>query len=197
MDNQCRKCRKFGSKLFLKGERCLSAKCAITRRNYPPGGQGAKARPPRRSEYGIQLFEKQKAKAEYGLRERSFLKIFKNAVRAKTATGEELLKLLEMRFDNAIYRLGWAVSRAQARQLVLHRKFKLNNKIANIGSIVLKPKDIITVNKKVVIEPVKTPIPKWMTLEPKELKAEVVREPLRAEIETDIDEQLIIEFYSR
>ena len=196
-NNQCRQCRKFGTKLFLKGERCLSPKCAFTRRNYAPGSRGAKVRPPRRSEYGIQLLEKQKAKIEYGLRERQFSKIFKNASKSKTATGAELLKLLETRLDNVVYRLGWAASRPEARQLVLHRKIKLNDKIANIPSITLKPKDIVFPKDKSSIKPIKAIVPKWLKLNTKELKAEILRLPERNEIESDIDEQLIIEFYSR
>lgn len=197
MENQCRQCRKFGTKLFLKGARCLSPKCALTRRNYAPGGQGPKNRAPRRSEYGTQLFEKQKAKTEYGLRERQFIKIFKTASRSKTATGAELLKLLEVRLDNIVYRLGWASSRAQARQLIVHRKIKLNDKIVNIPSIVLKPKDIILPKDKDSIFPQKTVIPKWLKLDIKEQKAEILRLPDRLEIESDINEQLITEFYSR
>ena len=195
--DKCRLCRRFGTKIFLKGERCLSPKCAVTRRNYPPGVQGAKNRKIRRSEYGTQLLEKQKAKAEYGLRERQFANIFNKAVRKKDATGEELLRLLEMRLDNIIYRLGWASSRAQARQLVLHRKINVNDKIVNIPSIVLKPKDIIIPKEKKDIKPIKMTLPKWIKLEAKALKAEIVKIPERKEIETDIDDQLIIEFYSR
>lgn len=194
---QCRKCRKFGAKLFLKGERCLTPKCAFTRRNYAPGIKGAKTRPPRRSEYGTQLFEKQKAKTEYGLRERSFVKIFKTASKSKTATGTELLVLLETRLDNVIYRLGWVSSRPQARQLVLHRKIKLNDKIVNIPSMTLKSGDKIAPKDKSQVTPVKTILPAWLKLDSKDLKAEVVALPKRAEIETDIDEQLITEFYSR
>ncbi|MFA6493197.1 MAG: 30S ribosomal protein S4 [Patescibacteria group bacterium] len=196
-NNQCRQCRKFGTKLFLKGERCLSPKCALTRRNYAPGSKGAKARAPRKTEYGLQLLEKQKAKVEYGLREKSFARNFKVASRSKTATGSEMLKLLELRMDNVVYRLGWAVSRAQARQLVLHRKIKLNDKIANIPSIILKPADTISPKDKASINPQKAVIPKWLKLDEKALKAEVAKMPEREEIESDIDEQLITEFYSR
>lgn len=195
--NKCRQCRKFSTKLFLKGERCLSPKCAMVKRNYAPGGQGAKSRPPRKSEYGLQLFEKQKAKAEYGLRERQFVNIFKKAARLKTATGFELLKFLEIRLDNIVYRLGWASSRAQARQLVLHRKIKLNDKIVNIPSIVLKEKDKISPKDKKDLLPNKTVVPKWLKLNAKELVSEVLRMPDRTEISSDIDAQLITEFYSR
>lgn len=197
MQNTCEKCRKFGTKLFLKGDRCLAAKCSFTRRNYRPGAHGAKKGSPRKSEYGQQLLAKQKAKAEYGLRERGFSKIFRLASKSRENTGEELLRLLERRLDNIVYRLGWATSRAQARQMTNHGHFRLNDKLVNIPSIVLKPKDKITPVKKETIKPGKVNIPKWLKLDHKALAAEVLRQPNREEIETDIDEQLIIEFYSR
>lgn len=195
--DKCRQCRRFGTKLFLKGERCLSPKCALTRRSYAPGDRGAKRKSRRQSEYGVQLLEKQKAKAEYGLRERQFVNIFKKATRSKKATGFELLKFLETRLDNVVYRLGWASSRPQARQLVLHRKIKLNDRTVNIPSIILKTKDKISPKDKKNILPIKTVVPKWLKLDSKEFLAEVLRTPERTEIESDIDEQLITEFYSR
>lgn len=197
MQDACTKCRKFGAKLFLKGDRCLSAKCSFTRRNYQPGAHGAKKGSRRKSEYGQQLLAKQKAKAEYGLREREFSKIFRLASKSRENTGEELLRLLEMRLDNIVYRLGWATSRAQGRQMTSHGHFKLNDKPVNVPSIVLKPKDKITPVKKETIKPTKVDIPQCLKLDPKALSAEVLRQPNREEIETDIDEQLIIEFYSR
>lgn len=193
--DKCRQCRKFGAKLFLKGSRCTSPNCSLTRRNYQPGAHGAKGAS-RKSEYGIQLLEKQKAKAEYGLRERQFVKIFKNAMRAKENTGEELLRLLELRLDNIVYRLGWASSRSEARQLVGHRKIKLNGKIVNIPSIFLKSQDKIS-SVSAANKQNKVNSPKWLNADLKKLEAEVLHIPSRAEIETDIDEQLIIEFYSR
>ena len=195
--DKCAKCRKFGAKLFLKGDRCSSPKCSFTRRNYQPGAHGGKKVTRRKSEYGLQLFEKQKAKAEYGLREREFSKIFRLASKSRENTGEELLKLLETRLDNIVYRLGWAASRAQARQQITHGHLKLNDKLVNIPSIVLKPKDRISLVKKETIKPVKVEIPKWLKLEPKAMVGEVLHAPSREEIETDIEEQLIIEFYSR
>lgn len=197
MEKSCRECRKFGGKLFLKGPRCLSPKCAFTRRSYAPGSRGAKVKTLRRSEYGSQLFEKQKAKAEYGLRERQFVNFFRRASRSKAATGEEFLRLLEKRLDNIIYRVGWAASRKQARQLVGHRKIKLNGKITDIASVILKPGDIVTPKEKTSVIPVKAVVPKWLKLETKELKAEVLREPKREEMDVDLDEQKISEFYSR
>lgn len=195
MKDVCRDCRKHGTKLFLKGARCTTPKCALTRRNYKPGSHGAKAVNRRKSEYGIQLLEKQKAKAEYGLRERQFAKTFVEASHSREATGEALLRLLEKRMDNIVYRLGWAVSRAQARQFVSHRYFKVNEKISNIPSRILKPNDKISLRK--TIEPHKVTVPKWLTIDAQQKNAEVSREPMRDEIETDLDEQLIIEFYSR
>jgi len=151
----------------------------------------------RKSEYGLQLLEKQKMKSEYGLREKQFANTFQKAAKSRTNTGEELFRILEMRFDNVIYRLGWAVSRAQARQFVGHRHFKVNDKIANIPSKVLKPKDEITPGDKDFIKPAKVNIPKWLKVDQKQFKAEVIDRPKIDEIETDIDSQLIIEFYSR
>lgn len=197
MENQCRECRKHGTKLFLKGSRCLSPKCAITKRNYAPGSGGPKKRVRRKSEYGLELEEKQKAKVEYGLRERQFAKTFKLASRARVATGEELLKLLELRLDNVVYRLGWASSRPQARQLVLHRKIKVNDRIVNIPSAILRTGDTLEPISKTAIFVQKTVMPKWLKLDSKALRAEVIKLPVRSEIESDIDEQLIIEFYSR
>jgi small subunit ribosomal protein S4 len=195
MINACTICRKFGVKLFLKGSRCTSPKCALTRRNYKPGQHGPKGGKQRQSEYGIQLAEKQKAKAEYGMREKQFRRIFKTASKSRQNTGEELLKLLETRLDNIVYRLGWATSRSQAKQLVTHNNFKVNGKVVNIPSANLKEKDVITLNKKISLN--KTNIPKWLKLETKTSQAQVLRQPTREEIESDLDEQLIIEFYSR
>jgi len=195
--DKCTRCRKFGVKLFLKGDRCNSPKCAITKRNYRPGAHGPKQTNLRKSEYGLQLLEKQKMKAEYGLREKQFVNIFKKALKSRANTGEELFKILEMRLDNVIYRLGWAVSRAQARQFVSHKKFKLNDKSINIPSTVLKPKDIITPANKDFITQTKVNIPRWIKVEPKLLIAEILDYPKLEEIETDVDSQLIIEFYSR
>jgi small subunit ribosomal protein S4 len=194
--DKCSKCRKFGAKLFLKGERCLTPKCAFTRRNYQPGAHGARSSS-RKSEYGLQLFEKQKAKAEYGLREREFAKIFRQASKSKANTGVELLRLLEMRLDNIVYKLGWAASRMQARQVTSHRKIKVNDRIVNIPSIVLKPKDKITPAKTGAISPNKVTLPKYLKANVKAMSAEVLRQPERSEIESDLDEQKILEFYSR
>lgn len=197
MDDKCRQCRKFGEKLFLKGERCLTAKCALTKRNYQPGAHGEKRRG-KKSEYGLQLQEKQKAKAEYGLRERQFRLVFQKAARSKKATGEEMLKILESRLDNIIYRLGWAQSRHQARQLVNHGHIKVNNKIVDIPSFQAKAKDVIEPANPDLVQRTqveKATVPSWLKV--KALKAEVVNLPTREEIDTPINEQLVVEFYSR
>jgi len=195
--DKCRECRKFGEKLFLKGEKCSSPKCTLTKRNFPPGAHGGKRRQ-KKSEYGLQLQEKQKAKAEYGLRERQFSLVFKKAARSKGLTGEEMLKILESRLDNIVYRLGWAQSRAQARQLVNHGHIKVNGKLVDIPSYQVKPKETIEpmdleIIKKTAVEKL-TP-PDWIKV--KQNKAEIVNLPTREEIDTPIDEQLVVEFYSR
>lgn len=195
MMDKCKKCRKFGNKLFLKGARCETPKCAFTRRSYKPGQHGAKQVNARKSEYGLQLMEKQKAKAEYGMREKQFSNTFLKASKSKQTTGEKLLQLLETRLDNLIYRLGWAKSRSQARQCVTHGYFKVNGKKASIPSMNLLSKDKIEIAKKV--EPEKVTLPKWIKVDSKNSQAEILRLPTREEIETDLDEQLIIEFYSR
>ncbi len=195
--DKCTKCRKFGTKLFLKGDRCNTPNCAVTRRNYQPGAHGTKRTTSRKSEYGLQLLEKQKAKAEYGLREKQFANTFKKAAKSAQNTGEELFRLLETRLDSIVYHLGWAVSRAQARQEVLHRKIKLNGKIINIPSANLKVGDKLTPVSKEVINLTKVKAPAWLKVDEKALSAEVMALPTQEEIDTDIDSQLIIEFYSR
>ena len=197
MENKCRECRKFGEKLFLKGERCSTPKCAITRRNYQPGDHG-QLRRSKKSEYGLQLAEKQKAKAEYGLREQQFRLTFLKAARSKDATGDAMLKLLESRLDNVVYRLGWASSRIQSRQLVNHGHIKVNDHVVDIPSYSVKIKETIEpadndIVKKTMIEKVKAP--SW--IKAKGMKAEIAKLPVREEIETSIDEQLVVEFYSR
>jgi small subunit ribosomal protein S4 len=197
MENKCRECRKFGEKLFLKGERCSSPKCALTKRNYPAGDHGA-GRHSKKSEYGLQLQEKQKAKSEYGLREKQFKLNFEKAARSKDATGDAMLRMLETRLDNVIYRAGWASSRIQARQLVNHGHIKVNEINVDIPSYQVKIKDIIEpanpeVVKKTLVEKAKAP--NWIKI--KALKAEITSLPTREDVETSIDEQLVVEFYSR
>lgn len=203
MNKSCRECRKYGEKLFLKGERCLSPKCAITRRvsaSGTSGSHGANVKRHKKSEYGTQLFEKQKAKSEYGLRERQFALAFSKASRSGGATGEVMLQNLEKRLDNVVYRLGWALSRVQARQMVNHGHIKVNNKVVDIPSFQVKVKDLIEPKNLKLIEKSaneKAIVPSWIKTTPKSFKAEIINLPTRAEIDTPIDEQLIVEFYSR
>ncbi len=204
MENEnCRQCRKSGEKLFLKGERCLSPKCTLTRRSNAPGAAvlkgGQSARRVKKSEYGLQLQEKQKAKSEYGLRERQFRTYYEKAAKTKGATGELILQNLELRLDNVVYRLGWGKSRSQARQLVSHAHIEVNNKVINIPSFQLKAKDVVEPADEIVKSAAteKNNPPSWIKLDKKNFKAEVIKLPLREEIDTPVDEQLIVEYYSR
>jgi small subunit ribosomal protein S4 len=198
----CRLCRREGDKLFLKGNRCLSEKCAFTRRSYPPGQHGQKH--PRLSNYGIQLREKQKVKRIYGLLEEQFKNLFKRAERMKGVTGENLMMLLERRLDNIIYKSGFAISTKQARQLVLHGHFLINGKRVNIPSFIVKQGDVITVlEKSKEIVPIKAAIeagreiPSWLRIDALKLIAEVTSLPQREAINLPINEQLIVEFFSK
>lgn len=200
----CRLCRREGLKLFLKGERCYGDKCAIERRSYPPGqhGQGrAKV-----SEYGSQLREKQKVKRLYGLLEKQFRGTFAEADRQKGITGENLLKLLERRLDNMVYRMGFSSSRNEARQLIRHNHFLVNGKKVNIPSYLLKPGDVIQIRDKsrnVVriqesLEAVqRRGIPSWLELDKDNFKCVVKTLPVREELTLPIKEQLIVELYSK
>jgi len=200
----CKICRREGVKLFLKGDRCYKDSCAINQRNFPPGEHGARMR--KRSPYGQQLREKQKVKFMYGLLERQFHLFFKRAERAKGITGENLLVLLERRFDNFIYRSNFASSRAQARQMVNHSHFLINNRKVNIPSYLMKKGDIVTVREKSKeLLPIKAAmesftsrkIPKWIELDGENLVSRVVALPTREDIEEDIKEHLIVELYSK
>jgi small subunit ribosomal protein S4 len=191
-------------KLFLKGERCYTEKCAIDRRNYAPGQHGQSRK--KFSDYGAQLREKQKVKRLYGLLESQFRNTFKEADRQKGITGEVLLFLLERRLDNAVYRLGFANSRDEARQLVRHNHFSVNQSKVNIPSYLLKPGDVIEVrekSKKVVriqeaLEGVaRRGIPQWLELDKDQMKGSVKSMPTREEITIPIQEKLIIELYSK
>ena len=200
----CRLCRRENLKLFLKGERCYTEKCAIDRRNYAPGQHGQSRR--KFSDYGSQLREKQKVKRLYGLLENQFRNTFKEADRQKGITGEILLALLERRLDNAIYRLGFANSRNEARQLVRHSHFLVNQSKVNIPSYLVKPGDVIEVrekSKKIVriqeaLEGVaRRGIPQWLELDKDQMKASVKALPTREEITIPIQEKLIVELYSK
>lgn len=203
-DAVCRLCRREGQKLFLKGDRCYTDKCAVDRRQYAPGqhGQGrAKA-----SEYGTQLREKQKAKRYYGVLENQFRNYFEMASKMKGKTGENLLSLLESRLDNTVYRLGFAMSRAEARQLVLHGHFTVNGRKVNIPSFLVKPGMVVALKEgsrgldkfKSVIEAnsFRQP-PKWLDYDAATYSAKVLANPSREEIDLPVTEQLIVELYSK
>ncbi len=201
----CKICRREGEKLFLKGSRCFSAKCALDRRPYPPGQHG-KSRRGKLSEYGIQLREKQKIKRYYGLLEAQFRVLFEKASRKKGITGEMLIKMLESRLDNVVYRLGFAPSRVSARQLVRHRHFLVNNRIIDIPSYQLKPGDVIQVREKSrkmalihesmqkVKEGQQMP---WLSLDKANMKGVFLEMPNRADIPVPFNENLVIELYSK
>ena len=200
----CRLCRSENLKLFLKGERCYTEKCAIDRRNYAPGQHGQSRR--KFSDYGAQLREKQKVKRLYGLLENQFRNTFKEADRQKGITGEILLALLERRLDNAVYRLGFANSRDEARQLVRHSHFLVNQAKVNIPSYLVKPGDVIELrekSKKIVrileaLEGVaRRGVPPWLELDKEQMKGSVKALPTREDITIPIQEKLIVELYSK
>ena len=200
----CRMCRREGTKLFLKGEKCFSAKCAQTKRPTPPGQHG-QARARKASEYGMQLREKQKARRAYGLMEGQFKRTFSKAEGIKGITGENLLSLLERRLDNVVYRSGLASSRAQARQFVTHGMFTVNGKKVDIPSYTTKVGDVIVVRSnrrdiehfKIVKEGVNRVIPKWITTTAADLTATVNARPQRDDVDLTLQENMIVEFYSR
>ena len=200
----CKLCRREGTKLFLKGERCLSGKCAIDRRNTAPGQHGAATKKLR--EYGMQLREKEKTKRYYGVLERQFVNYFEEADRTKGMTGENLICLLERRLDNVVYRMGMAVSRKEARQLVLHGHFTLNGKNVNIPSLIVKTGDVISVKEasrasvkiKALAEDLATKTaPKWLDVDKNGLSVKVATLPARDDVDFDFNEQLIVELYSK
>ena len=203
-ESVCRLCRREGTKLFLKGDRCFSEKCAVERRNYPPGQHG-QARP-RFSDYGMQLREKQKVKRMYGLLEAQFEKTMESASRMKGRTGENLLSLLERRLDNVVFRLGFATSRAEARQLVLHGHFQVNGRKAAIPSMLVKPGMVIVLRESSrQIERIvgalealeRRSVPSWLEVDKDNFAGAVKAMPVREEITLPIQEQLIVELYSR
>ena len=201
-DAQCRVCRREGCKLFLKGDRCYTDKCGISRRNYAPGDHGQKKA--KLSEYGTQLREKQKTRYYYGVGEVQFRKYFKMASNKKGVTGENLLQILESRLDNVVYRLGYGASRSQARQLVNHGQFVVNGKKVNIPSYRVKPGDVISLkeddkNLKVVQESLAkvTKRVEFITYDENKMEATYVRLPERNELNADINEALIVEFYNK
>ncbi len=203
-DEQCRICRRNGEKLFLKGSRCYTDKCSISRRNYAPGQHGQKRA--KLSEYGTQLREKQKTKAYYGVGEKQFRKYFEMASNKKGVTGENLLQILESRLDNVVYRLGYGSSRSQARQLVNHGIFSVNGKRVDIPSYLVKVGDVIAVreNKKDtgaikinVEENAARPVPEWLEKQTETLSGKVIRLAAREDIDIPVEEHLIVELYSK
>jgi small subunit ribosomal protein S4 len=201
----CRLCRREGAKLYLKGERCYSRKCAFDRRSYPPGQHGQR-RPGKIKEYGVQLREKQKMRRIYGVRERQFRVYLHEAMRRRGVTGEALFQLLELRLDNVVYRLGFAVSRAQARELVSHAHFAVNGRKVNTPSYHVKPGDAIEAREtSKELPPIVhaleltagSRVPDWLQLDAVQVRGTVLRIPVRDEIDTQVDETLIVEFYSR
>ena len=203
-ESVCRLCRREGLKLYLKGDRCYTPKCAVERRAYAPGqhGQGRK----KVSEYGLQLREKQKARRMYGILEGQFRRYFEKAERQKGITGENLLRLLERRLDNVVYRLGFGASRNESRQLVRHGHFTVNGRKVNIPSYMIRVGDVIAVRDKSKESPRvkelleragdRTP-PSWLELEAEQARARVVDLPTREQIDCPVQEHLIVELYSR
>lgn len=204
-DPVCRLCRREGMKLFLKGERCFTDKCAIERRNYAPGQHG-QGRRRKISEYAVQLREKQRLKRMYGLLEKQFKKYFTMAERSRKVTGEALLELLERRLDNMVYRLGMARSRAEARQLVRHRHFTVNGKRVNIPSYLTNPGDEIAVRersrskhsfKQAVELSERKGVPAWLELEASSFTGKVIKMPEREDLAIPVNERLVVELYSK
>ncbi|MGA0121996.1 MAG: 30S ribosomal protein S4 [Gaiellales bacterium] len=199
---KCRQCRREGVKLFLKGERCLTEKCAVERRSYPPGQHGRGRI--KQSEYLLQLREKQKARRYYGVLEKQFRNYYEKASRRQGITGEELLRLLEMRLDNVVYRLGFAASRAQARQLVRHGHFYVNGRRVNIPSYQVRTDDIVSLRPGAAGESavrsatdLTASVANWLQADHDNLTGKVLRQPDRDEIDTPVQEQLIVELYSK
>ena len=203
-DSVCRLCRREGTKLFLKGEKCFSQKCAVGKRPTPPGQHG-QARQRKMSEYGTQLREKQKARRAYGLLEAQFRRTYDRATAMKGVTGENLLQLLERRLDNVVFRAGFAPSRPAARQLVNHGHFLVNGRKVDIPSYTVEIEDEITVRTrskesphfKVVREGTARILPKWLTVNADELTAKVTALPAREDVDFTLQENMIVEFYSR
>jgi small subunit ribosomal protein S4 len=199
---QCKQCRREGVKLFLKGERCLTDKCGVERRSYPPGEHGRGRQ--KQSEYRVQLREKQKARRYYGVLEKQFRRYYEDASRLPGITGENLLALLERRFDNVLVRLGFAASRRQARQMIRHGQWTINGRRVDIPSYQVRDGDIITVKPNAPAEQVirdatelTAQVPAWLQADHDALTAKVLRKPERREIAAPVQEQLIVELYSK
>ncbi len=201
----CRLCRREGIKLYLKGERCYTEKCSVDRRSYAPGQHGQRRRG-KYSEYGLQLREKQKARRIYGVLEKQFRRYFKEADRRKGITGENLLQILESRLDNIVYRMGFALSRSEARQLVRHGHFTVNGQKVTIPSYQVSPGDVVAVKEtsrgkgrfKELAELTRNQgRVEWLEVDSDNLTGKIIRLPNREEIDTPIEEHLIVELYSR
>lgn len=200
----CRLCRREGEKLFLKGDRCYTEKCAVDRRSYPPGqhGQGRH----KVSEYGLHLREKQKVRRIYGVLERQFERYYDRASRQKGITGENLLRILEMRLDNIVYRMGFAASRSQARQLVLHEHIAVNGEKVDIASYELQVGDVVTVrgnsrNMQLIKENIEAAqgraVPEWLEVNLDQMEGKILAVPTREQMDISVQEHLIVEYYSR
>ena len=201
-DANCRLCRREGQKLFLKGERCYSGKCALDKRSYAPGQHGQMRK--KSSEYGLQLREKQKTKRFYGLQEKQFRNLFEKAASKPGMAGENLLILLETRLDNVVYRLGFASSRKEARQLVTHGHFTVNGKKATAPAMELKAGDVVAVKEKSTNSPkfkeikeMSITVPSWLTVDVEKLEGKILALPTREDIDTPVAEHLIVELYSK
>ena len=203
-DAVCKLCRREGKKLFLKGDRCYTGKCAVERRAYAPGQHGQSRK--KNSEYGLQLRAKQQARRYYGIQEGQFHKYFIMATKRSGVTGENLLQICESRLDNVVYTLGWASSRAEARQLVTHAHYLVNGNKVDIPSYLLKVGDVVSVKAKsrdsekikaVVENNASRPVPAWLDLNRETLEGKVVAMPTREQIAAPVEEHLIVEFYSK
>jgi small subunit ribosomal protein S4 len=203
----CKLCRREGGKLFLKGERCFSSKCSVERRAYPPGMHGPRRQFRRKvSDYSLQLREKQKARRIYGIFERQFRRYFRDAEQRRGLTGSNLLVTLESRLDNVVYRLGLAESRPQARQIIRHRHVLVNGKRTDIPSFLMSPGDTIAVSERSKRSPLfesvaetlsDRNVPSWLSIDAGNMMGTVVSVPSREEIDVSLEEQLIVEYYSR
>jgi small subunit ribosomal protein S4 len=202
----CRLCRRVGEKLMLKGDKCESAKCAIEKRAAASGPRGRGRRPPKSSDYGLRLREKQKARYSYGVLERQFRRTFADAGKAAGMTGETLAQLLERRLDNTVYRLGYAESRSQARQLVTHGHVMINGRKLDIPSYIVKPGDAVAWKEKSInkalynkaLERIESRvIPSWLSLDKKDMSGRVLSLPIAEEITTKFDKKMVVEHYSR
>jgi small subunit ribosomal protein S4 len=201
-ENSCKKCRRDGLKLFLKGERCTSKKCAMERRPVPPGQHGLSRK--KNSEYAIQLREKQKAKRAYGLLEKQFRLYYEEAARLKGVTGENMLMLVESRLDNVVYRMGIGSSRAESRQIVNHGHITVNGNVVDIPSYQVKPNDEIAIKENrrenelfKGLRGAKIVMPKWLDFNTETFVGKIIERPRREDIDLTINEQLIVELYSK